>query len=211
MRYINALITLWLFSMLAFSSLSASTVDEDVRKIQDAYGKIMDMKGNFVQKSYIKDLKRTDTYKGSLSIKRPSKMKWEYRTEKPQEVIINNGKIIIYKKTEKEALKGVFTRQSYGQAPVALLSGFGNIRDEFDITKKNNRLILIPKKPMGNIISIELEASDGDFPIKSFVINDHRSNRIEIILENIRINTGIEDSVFDFSLPKGASIYEYNP
>ena len=138
-------------------------------------------------------------------------MKCEYKGEKPQEIIINNERIIIYNKSEKQAFRGTFNRQTYGQAPVALLSGFGNIREEFNINQKNSRLILTPKNPMGNIISIEIETSSGDFPIKSFIINDRRSNRIEITLKNIEVNTGIKDSIFDFSLPEGTSIYEHNP
>ena len=184
---------------------------DEVTIIQEAYKNIEDIKGAFIQKSYIKDLKRTDTYKGFLFIKRPSKMRWEYRGEKPQEVIINNDRIIIYNKAEKQAFKGIFNRQTYGQAPVALLSGFGRIREEFNITKKNDKLILTPKNPMGNIVSIEIETSSGDFPIKSFAINDTRSNRIEIRLKDIEINTGIKDAIFDLSLPEGTNIYEHNP
>ena len=52
---------------------------------------------------------------------------------------------------------------------------------------------------MGNIVSVEIETSDEDFPIKSFIINDMRSNRIEIQLKDIEINTGIKDAAFDFS------------
>lgn len=185
--------------------------DDEVTIIQEAYKNIEDIKGAFIQRSYIKDLKRTDTYKGFLFIKRPLKMRWEYRGEKPQEVIINNDRIIIYNKAEKQAFKGTFNRQTYGQAPVALLSGFGRIREEFNITKKNDKLILTPKNPMGNIVSIEIETSSGDFPIKSFAINDTRSNRVEIRLKDIEINTGIKDAIFDLSLPEGTNIYEHNP
>lgn len=209
MPYIK--LTAVLFISLFICNLSsASTVEEDVQKIQNAYSKIEDIKGSFIQKSYIKDLKKTETYKGSLLIKRPSKMRWEYKGEKPQEVIINNDRIIIYKKTDKQAYKGNFDRQTYGQAPVALLNGFGNINEEFNITKKNDRLILKPKKPMSNIVSIEIETSAENFPIKYFVINDTYSNKVEIRLENIEINTGVKDSIFNFSLPKGTNIYEYN-
>ena len=63
---------------------------------------------------------------------------------------------------------------------------------------------------MGNIVSVEIETSDEDFPIKSFIINDMRSNRIEIQLRDIEINTGIKDAAFDFSLPEGVNIYEHN-
>ena len=63
---------------------------------------------------------------------------------------------------------------------------------------------------MGSIVSVEIETSDDDFPIKSFIINDMRSNRIEIYLKDVKINTGIKDAAFDFSLPEGVNIYEHN-
>lgn len=192
-------------------SLFTVFADDDAARIQKAYKNIKDIRGSFVQKSHIKDLMRTDTYNGTFLIKKPMKMKWEYRGEKPQEVIINNDEIIIYQKNEKQAFKGRFDRATYGQAPIALLNSFGEIHEEFYISKKNNTLLLKPKRPMGSIASIEIEPSDGEFPISSFIINDSHSNRIEITLKSISINTGIKDSIFDFSLPRGASIYEHNP
>lgn len=198
-------------ALIIFAACSfASPIDEEVQKIHDSYSKINDIKAGFVQKNYMKDLGRTDIYKGVLFIKMPSKMRWEYKGDKPQKIIINNDKILIYKKAEKQAFKSAFSRQTYGQAPVALLSGFGKVREEFNITKKNNRLVLTPKSPMGNIVSVEMETSDEDFPVKSFIINDVSSNRIEIHLKDIEINTGIKDAAFDFSLPEGVNIYEHN-
>lgn len=200
------------FSLLTlnFSLFTAFAADDEVARIQEAYRNISDMKAGFIQKNYMKDLGRTDTYKGILFIKRPSKMRWEYKGDKPQEIIINNDKILIYKKAEKQAFKSAFSRQTYGQAPVALLSGFGKVREEFNITQKNKKLVLVPKNPMGSIVSVEIETSDEDFPIKSFIINDMRSNRIEIQLKDVEINTGIKDAAFDFSLPEGVNIYEHN-
>ncbi|OGW56844.1 MAG: hypothetical protein A2Z09_04860 [Nitrospirae bacterium RBG_16_43_8] len=207
--YSAALIAFLLLN-LNFSLFTAFAADDEIARIQEAYKSIEDIKGSFVQTNYMKDLGRTDTYKGVLFIKRPSKMRWEYKGDKPQEIIINNDEILMYKKADKQAFKSAFSRQTYGQAPVALLSGFGKVREEFNITKKNKKLLLIPKNPMGNIVSIEIETSDEDFPIKSFIINDMRSNRIEIQLKDIEINTGIKDAAFDFSLPEGVNIYEYN-
>lgn len=193
------------------NTCSASQIaDDEVKKIQEAYSKIKDIKGSFTQKSFLKDLKKTETYNGMLLIKRPSKIKWEYTGDKPQQVIINNDKIIIFKKKEKQAFKSNFDKQTYGQAPVALLSGFGNIQEEFKTTSKNNKLILIPKNPMGSIASIEIETSSENFPIKSFTIIDTRSNKIEIKLDNIETNTDIQDSIFEFNFPEGTKIYEYN-
>lgn len=189
---------------------ASQNADDEVKKIQEAYTKIKDIKGSFTQKSFLKDLKKTETYNGMLLIKRPSKIKWEYTGGKPQQVIINNNKIIIFKKKEKQAFKSNFDKQTYGQAPVALLSGFGNIQEEFKTTSKNKKLILTPKNPMGSIALIEIETSSENFPIKSFTIIDTRSNKIEIKLDNIETNTDIQDSIFEFNLPEGTKIYEYN-
>ncbi|MDH5202795.1 MAG: outer membrane lipoprotein carrier protein LolA, partial [Nitrospirota bacterium] len=127
----------FLFSFLFFYfsvSNAVLSVDEDITKIQKAYENIRDIKGSFTQKSNIKDLKRTDTYVGEFFIKRPAKMKWEYKGKTPQEVLINNDEILIYQKKEKQAFKGKFDRTTYGQAPIALLSGFERIQEEFNVS-----------------------------------------------------------------------------
>ena len=193
------------------ASLNASSVEGDIAEIQKAYENIKDMSGSFVQKSYIKDLKRTDTFKGQFFIKRPLQMKWAYKGDNAQEVFINNDEITIYQKKEKQAFRGKFDRDTYGQAPIALLSGFGKIREEFFISDKNGKLLLKPKKSMRGILLIEVEPSGGKFPIKSFTINDSHSNRIEMILDDIKINTGLEDKLFRPSMPKNVTMYEYNP
>ncbi len=190
---------------------SAPDSESAVEKIQKAYGNIKDIKGSFVQKSFIKDLKRTDTFRGTFMIKLPSKMKWQYGGGgKHTEVIIDNDELLIYQKDEKQVLKGRFDRGSYGQAPIALLGGFGSIKNEFEASEKDGRLFLKPRKPMGNVASIEIVPSEGEFPIGSLLITDKRSNRIEITLKSVTVNTGIKDSAFAFPVPKGVSVYEYN-
>jgi outer membrane lipoprotein-sorting protein len=189
----------------------ASSVDEEIQKIQKSYESIEDIRGNFIQRSSIKDLKRTDTYKGQFFIKIPKKLRWEYKGERPQEVFINNNEILIHQKKEKQAFKGRFDWSTYGQAPIALLNGFGKIQDEFSVSQKNGNLLLKPKQTMGGILSVEVVPSEGGFPISSFTIRDSHSNKIEITLTDIKINTGLKEALFEPSLPKDIKIYEHNP
>jgi outer membrane lipoprotein carrier protein len=193
------------------TGMFASSVDEEIQKIQKSYEGIKDIKGNFVQRSFIKDLKRTDTYKGQFFIKIPKRLRWEYKGEAPQEVFINNDDILIYQKKEKQAFRGKFDWNTYGQAPIALLNGFGKIQDEFLVSQQNGNLLLKPKQTMGGILSVEIILSQGVFPISSFTIRDSHSNKIEIILKDIKINTDLKDTLFIPSLPKDIKIYEHNP
>jgi outer membrane lipoprotein-sorting protein len=188
--------------------LFASDADENIAKIQKAYENIKDLKGSFVQKSIIKDLNKTEIYKGEFFIKPPLKMKWVYKGKTAQDLTINNDTVLIYKKGDNQAYKSMFDRQTYGQTPVALLSGFGNIGEEFTASGKGDSLILKPKKPMGNVISIRVRTSDEGFPIRSFVINDSYSNVVEIVISDVKINTGLKDSLFDLSLPQGVNVFE---
>ncbi len=197
-----------LFFVTCYSLLvTVVFADDEVARIQKAYENIKDIRGNFIQKSFIKDLKRTDTYKGQFFIK-PPKMKWEYRGDKPQTIYVTGEDIIIYQKKEKQVLTAKFDRATYGQAPLALLSGLGNVKKEFDVSASKGRLVLKPKKPMGNIAFIELTVSSGSFPIEAMTITDNLSNKIEIFLKDVQTNTGISDKVFEFYPPEGASILQ---
>jgi outer membrane lipoprotein-sorting protein len=182
--------------------------EDQVTKIQKAYENIKDIRGNFVQKSSIKDLKRTDTYNGRFFIK-PPKMKWEYTGEKPQVIYIKGDEILIYQKKENQIIKSKFDRATYGQAPIALLAGLGDIKREFIVISDSpDRLMIKPRKPMGNIDYIEVTPSDNAFPIKALIIVDSLLNRIEITLKDVKTNTGLKTSLFDFTPPTDATVLE---
>jgi outer membrane lipoprotein carrier protein len=189
----------------------ALSVEEVLQQIQKSYENIQDMSGSFVQKSYIKDLDRTDTFKGQFFIKMPKKMRVNYSGKNPSEVVISNDEITIYQKNEKQAIMGRFDSSTYGQTPVVLLSGFGKIQEEFTVTNKKNKLFLKPKKPMGIVVSIEIQTTNEGFPIQSFLIHDTYSNRIEITLKDVKTNTGLKDAFFTLSFPKGVTVLDHRP
>ncbi|MBI5632418.1 MAG: outer membrane lipoprotein carrier protein LolA [Nitrospirae bacterium] len=203
----NVLMVLTLLLTLIPSVSFAAGTDDAVARIQKAYEGIKDMKGTFVQKNVIRDLNKTDTYTGEFFVKRPLRMKWAYKGKASQDLLINNDTVLIYKKGDNQAYRSKFNKETYGQSPVVLLTGMGNIKEEFTITGSEKILTLKPKKSMAGIVSITLHLSDTDFPIRAFTIRDGR-NTVEIELKEIKINTGIKDSLFDLNLPKGVNVYE---
>ncbi|KAF0185127.1 MAG: outer membrane lipoprotein carrier protein [Nitrospirae bacterium] len=181
--------------------------DKKVAAIHKAYKGIQDINGSFVQKSTIKDLKKTEIYKGQFFIK-AKKMRWEYKGEKPQIVYITGREIIIYQPLQKQAFKAPFNHATYGQAPIALLSGLGNIDQEFFVAMKDEKLILTPKTPMGNVTQVELATNDEGFPIKSLSVTDKLGNRIDIALNSVKTNTNIRNALFIFKAPEGVAVLE---
>ncbi len=215
------LVLLFTVHCLLFTASHASTVDEVVGRIQKTYGEIKDAQGRFSQNSYIKDLDRTEKYQGEFFIKKPLSMRWNFSKPRDEEVIIIGDNIWIYKKSDKQVLKGAFSKDAYSLVPVALLNGFGDIKNDFDIKLINdNTLELTPKRRMGFINKLILEVnpvrkemSNGihiDFPVKTISIFDVYGNKIDITVKDMKINSGLEDSLFIFKLPPGVETFDLN-
>ncbi len=197
-----------------FTVVYAATVDEITASLQKKYEAINEVRGKFSQKSYIKDLEKTEKYEGRffISMRPAMKMKWVYTSPRDEEVFINGADIWIYKKSEKQALKGKFGKDSYGQIPMALLNSIGDLKTNFEITVlKDDTLELKPKRQMGFIKKIHLITDTKDFPVKSFTMFDVYGNRIEIAVKDAQINSGLGEQVFIFKAPSGVEVFEFNP
>ncbi len=191
------------------SAVSSASVDETVDTLQKKLAQINDIKGTFSQTSYIKDIEDTQKYSGAFFIKKPSQMMWEYAPPRDEKVVINNTDTWIYKKSQKQAIKTKFSRESYSQAPIALLSGMESIRNDFDITMPAaNSLQLAPKRKIGFIKTLVIETASGNFPVKMFTIFDTYGNIIMIELSDVKTNTGLNDSLFIFKTPPGVEVYD---
>ncbi|MCX7794525.1 MAG: outer membrane lipoprotein chaperone LolA [Thermodesulfovibrionales bacterium] len=207
--FLLSLLCLSIYLLLVVSETVSSEKEVSaVDKIENAYRDISDISGRFIQMSYLKDIEKKEFYEGEFFIKIPSLFRWSYKGKSPQEVIISGEKLIIYQKKEKQVIRSKFVPSRYGQTPIALLGGFGNIRKDFDIREEKDKVILRPRGDMGNVRNIELYLRDSDFPIKKIKITDTADNIIEIELKDVVINSGLTESLFEFKPPKGVNIIE---
>ena len=196
---------------LLVTASHASTVDEVVGRIQKIYGEIKEVQGKFSQTSYIKDLDKIERYEGEFFIKKPSSMRWNFSKPRDEEIIIKENDIWIYKKSEKQALKSAFSKDAYNHVPIALLNNFGDLKNNFDIKLiKDDTLELTPKRRMGFINKLLLEINSTDFPVKTFSVFDLYGNKINITIKNVKINSGLEDSIFIFKLQPGIEVFDLN-
>jgi outer membrane lipoprotein carrier protein len=135
-------------------------------------------------------------------------MMWEYDPPRDEAVYINESTTWIYKRSSNQVIKSVFKEESYSQIPIAMLTNLEHMKDDFDISMpEENALQLIPKHRIGYVKTIVLELTKGEFPIKMFTIIDTYGNIVMIELSDIKINSGLKDSIFKFTPPEGAEIY----
>lgn len=203
------LVFLFLTSLPSYTYPSQShSTDSMLKLLEGLFDNVSDVSGSFVQKSFIKDLKRTDTYKGRF-YKKGSALRWDYVGPDPQSVFIKDGMITIFQKNHKQAIVSAFNEQSYGQTPLALLNNVASLRKDFLATaSSSNTLELTAKKP-DTITKIILKLTEGDFPISTITIIDRYSNKIDITLSDVQINTNLSDSLFVFKPTKDIKVIRH--
>jgi outer membrane lipoprotein carrier protein len=183
--------------------------DSALSKLNEAYKNINDASGSFTQTSYIKDLDKTQKFKGRFFIK-GDKIRWQYEGEFPQVIFLNRETLIVYDRKRKQAIQSIFSEEKYGQLPIALLSRMADFEKDFEITEKSeNTLILIPKTKMGNIKKIEITIQDEDFPIKFLKVTDTSANTVRIDFYSVTINKNLKNSIFQFIPKKDDTVLKY--
>lgn len=198
-----------ILTLIFFISFSICFAEESLSRLENAYKNINDAIGQFIQTSYIKELNKTQRFKGRFFIK-GDKIRWQYIGEFPQVIYLNKQTLTVYDKTRKQAIQSEFTQEKYGQLPIALLSRMADLKKDFEVTEKSkNTLLLIPKSKMGNIKSIEVVIQDGDFPIKSIRVTDTMANIVKIDFRSVKINTNLKDSIFKFTPKKDDTVLKY--
>ena len=147
------------------------------------------------------------TFKGTMHVERPSKFRWNITSPSEQLIVANGSTLWIYDKDLEQATKQNADTQM-GNTPALLLSGDpSKIAKNFKITQPNgdkNYYVLYPKSSNANFKSLSVSFSGGK-PVM-MVLNDSLGQTTSIKFSNIKLNSGISDSQFAFTPPKGVDV-----
>jgi outer membrane lipoprotein-sorting protein len=193
---------------------SGPALDEAVRALETAYGKINDLKAEFDQTAFNKSLNQSIPAKGTVYLKKGGKLRWEYADPTPQEIVSDGKTVWIY----TPALAQV----NVGPAPEALagpagsfLSGLGRVREHFNVRflnpaeprdKDGNVVLdLAPKQSLPTMNRLILSIEPRAWEVKRAVIYDQFENTVTMQFRKTVVNTGLADSVFTFVPPKGVA------
>lgn len=194
----------------------AISLDELVANIQTAYNHTADFKANFMQEATIKSIDRTTIEKGTVYLKKPERMLWNYTKPSMKKLIINPSKAwlympddnIVYVQDAKKALSSKMT--------IRFLTGIGKLKDDFEIafpgsgsvnTEGNYIITLIPRKYEAGIKSLLLTVDRNNFRIVECVFTDMYDNTTRLSFSDIKFNINPPDELFNFTPPPGVEIY----
>ncbi|HKI49421.1 MAG TPA: outer membrane lipoprotein chaperone LolA [Desulfobacteria bacterium] len=206
-----------LFILLSLGSLPGSAFALDAVAIVDAIQKQYDVtdtfQARFVQKSYLKILGQSQKAEGFVSIKKPGKMKWDYKAPDRQILVSNDQGLWLYLPDEKQVTKMKIQSVYSSNTPALFLAGRGKLTESFTIGKVTEErglyvAELIPRDKAQNLSKMELLANKKNYQIVGSRVYDNLGNKTEMLFSNIRTNPNLEKKLFQFEVPKGVELID---
>src|SRR5919204_806988 len=210
MRYALALLTVLVFAV----PVAARTLDDAIRGVEGAYGRMTDLKAEFTQTAFNKSLNQTIPASGKVYLKKGGKLRWEYAEPTKQEIVSDGKTIWIYTPQLNQVNTGPAPEALSGPAG-SFLAGLGKLREHFSVRLLNPAqpkdadgnvvLDLTPKQPLPTLQRLILAFDPNGWRLRKAVVYDQFENTVTMQFSNLAINSGLEDKLFAFVPPKGVA------
>ena len=191
------------------------TLDEAVQRLEATYKGIRDLKADFQQAAFNRTLNQTLEAKGTLYLKKPGKLRWEYTTPTPQQIVSDGAKLWVYTPELKQVNVTAAPQALAGPAG-SFLQGLGQVREQFQARFLNPAqpadadglvvLDLTPREPQPMLARLVLALDPKSSLVRKAVIYDQLGNTVTVRFLDVTVNAGLPDSLFVFSPPPGVAV-----
>jgi len=206
---VELLMALGLAGTLAAAAPALSPAEALARRVEARHRGLGDLTARFAQSYRSGMLGREITEKGTLSLKPPGRMLWEYRDPEKKTFVSDGRRFYFYVPADRQVI--VREQADLRGIPALLLSGRGDILTQFEVTfdekapPGRQRLVLVPRKPDPEVEQVTLDVDPTD-RIRGILVLDAQGNRSRFEFEDIRENVGLKDRIFEFKVPQGVEV-----
>jgi len=212
---LTALIVLW--SAAAQTSAVQPSAGGVAAALQKKYDGIRDFTADFVQ-SYEGGVLRTRaTERGTVQIKKPSRMRWDYTGPEKKLFISDGQKMYLYWPADKQVMENAVPPDDQATTAVLFLAGKGNLTRDFAVSFAEGApadryaLRLQPKLPERDYDWLVITVERVSLQIRSLTAADAQGGRSTYEFSNFKENPGLPDKNFVFKIPRGADVIKGSP
>jgi len=198
-----------LASALAAAAAPAPTAPaaETARRVEERHKSVRDLQARFVQTYRSRLLGREIVERGTVSIKSPGRMRWEYRDPEPKTFVSDGKTFYFYVPADKQVI--VRDQADTRGVTAQLLAGRLEILEHFEVGMETlegrERLRLTPRKADPELERLYLDV-DGSYRIRGIEIVDPQGNESRFEFQDLRENIGLPDRLFKFDVPRGVEV-----
>ena len=191
---------------------------EVARAIQQKYDTIRDFSADFVHAYQGGLLRTTATERGAVVIKKPARMRWTYEAPEKKIFVADGLRIYSYIPEDKQVLISPVPAEDDATTPVLFLSGKGQLTRDFTAAFSSSpdplpgtvTLTLTPKRRQAEYEWLTLVVDRGTWRLRKLVTGDAQGGQSTFTFTNVRENTGVVDTMFRFTIPKGVDVVTTN-
>jgi outer membrane lipoprotein carrier protein len=200
---------------LAVPASAAVGLDEAVGRLEATYSRVTDLRAVFEQAAFNRTLNRTVDARGTLYLKRPGRLRWEYQTPTAQEIVSDGTRLWVYTPQLKQVNVSPAPQALAGPAG-SFLQGLGQVREHFQARFLNPAqptdadglyvLDLAPRQPEPLLARLVLALDPQTWLVRKAVVYDELGNTVTVRFLDVQVNRGLADRLFVFTPPPGAAV-----
>lgn len=197
----------------------ADDLSSVVKQIETAYRNTKELQADFIQNTHYEGFTQPYISKGRLSIRRPDKMRWDYKEPSKHQIYVNGGEVIYYVPEHMQAIRSTMDREVQSPVPLMLLAGAATLSEQFAIAwdgppgRKDAayRLRLTGQGATAALAPMTIEAAADTFLIRRVVLHDPSGANTTFDFSHLKLNAGLDDALFVFTPPAGVDVVDAPP
>lgn len=199
-------------SLAAAAQSDSPTAAEVASALQKKYDGVRDFTADFVHQAEGGVLRKKTTERGTLQVKKPGKMRWDYTSPEKKLFVSDGTKMYLYVPADKQVVVSNVPKADEATTAVLFLVGKGSLTRDFTVSFADGggpdtySLRLQPKLPERDYDWLQIVVERPTLRIRSLSAADAQGGRSAFQFSNFKENVGLADKVFDFKPPRGADI-----
>jgi outer membrane lipoprotein carrier protein len=188
--------------------------------LQRKYDTVKDFSADFVHTYQGGVLKKQLTERGSVLIKKPGKMRWDYTAPEKKLFVSDGSKVYFYIPADKQVVVSSVPPNAETSAPTLFLAGKGRLTTEFSpslidlpagLPTGSHALKLVPKSKQPDYDWLVLAVDPVTLAIRGLVSIDAQGGTSTFAFTNLKQNVGLADNQFTFKVPRGVDVVSDTP
>ncbi len=203
------------FSMLLAGLAQGQDIQRTARAVDDHYNRLHTLQTDFTEIYRGNGMEREES--GTLWLKKPRKMRWEYRSPKEKLFVSDGREVWFYLPAERQLRKTEFRKLDDLRSPLAFLLGKTKLENELEglskavdqptLTRGNIAIRGVPKAMKDRVSDVLLEITPSN-QIARIVLTEVDGTSTEFRFTKPIENEAINDSRFQFTPPPGVEVVE---
>ena len=186
--------------------------DAMAKSLQERYDGIKDFSATFVH-SYRGGVLRTQTQeRGTVSVKKPGRMRWVYTAPEKKEFVADGSKVYSYIPQDRQVIVSDVPPDNQASTPALFLAGKGDISRDFTAayadgaTPGTVALKLTPRRSEPEYEYLVVAVDPVSLQIRALTTKDRQGGESTLTFSNLKENQGIPDKEFAFRIPRGVDV-----